>query len=335
MNKKQWVLATLMLAMSWMSGAQVVKTESTPRVNALPTTQATLQPISQRQSIKLPDEDSLALMRGPWMIDTIDGLVVKTVQFQNKEMFGTNQYIAIIELPSSSPYKVAMCYEPRRTKTSVQAQKHQAIAAINGSFFDMAKHNPICYLKINGKEISENIPMKPGMKTRKYYQTGTMAIRNGRPMIFRTDSLRNWEHVHLKDSNIITAGPLLIYHGKDMPMRTDKEFVAFRHNRTALGIKADGTVMLVAVDGRTNYSSGMSLPELIKTLRWLGCRDALNFDGGGSTTLYLDPKTGAPANAFWRRNNTTKNGLLNHPTDNGKYDFLGERTVSSCILIVR
>ena len=335
MNKIQWLIASLLVVLSGVASAQGVNPVPRTQSVSSQTAQYTIQPQTIRQANKLPNQDSLALMKGPWIIDTLEGLVVKTAQFQNKELFGTNQYIAIIEIPSTSPFKVALSYEPRRTKTSVQAQKHHAVAAINGSFFDMAYHNPICYLKINGKEISENIPMKPGMKTRKYYQTGTVAIRNGRPMIFRTDSLRNWEHTHLKDSNIMTAGPLLIYHGKDMPMRTDKEFVAFRHNRSAIGIKEDGSILLVAVDGRTNYSSGMSLPELIKTLRWLGCRDALNFDGGGSTTLYLDPVVGAPANAFWRRNNSTKNGLLNHPTDNGKYDFLGERTVSSCLLIVR
>ena len=54
---------------------------------------------------------------------------------------------------------------------------------------------------------------------------------------------------------------------------------------TALGIRADGTVLLFAVDGRqTGYSAGLSLSDLASQMLDLGCVSAVNFDGGGSTT---------------------------------------------------
>lgn len=60
-----------------------------------------------------------------------------------------------------------------------------------------------------------------------------------------------------------------------------------RHPRTAVGLTEKGMVWVV-VDGRQpNYSQGMTLWELAKFLRDMGCRDALNLDGGGSSTLIL------------------------------------------------
>lgn len=63
--------------------------------------------------------------------------------------------------------------------------------------------------------------------------------------------------------------------------------------RTAAGASLDGdTAYLVAVDGRSNASVGMTLTELADFLAELGADDAVNLDGGGSTTL-VARKSGA------------------------------------------
>ena len=80
-------------------------------------------------------------------------------------------------------------------------------------------------------------------------------------------------------------------------------------------------MLLLVVDGRTRQSEGMTLDELSATLRWLGCRDALNLDGGGSTTMYV--------------NGYPDNGIVNHPSDNGLYDHKGERGVSNILFLYR
>ena len=65
-------------------------------------------------------------------------------------------------------------------------------------------------------------------------------------------------------------------------------FVASRHPRTLAGVKADGTLLLVTVDGRrTGWSTGVTLPEAARVMRSLGARDALNLDGGGSTGMVV------------------------------------------------
>jgi hypothetical protein len=65
-----------------------------------------------------------------------------------------------------------------------------------------------------------------------------------------------------------------------------RSFVAARHPRTVAGVRADGTLLLVTVDGRrAGWSAGATLPEAARLMRSLGARDALNLDGGGSTAM--------------------------------------------------
>lgn len=66
-----------------------------------------------------------------------------------------------------------------------------------------------------------------------------------------------------------------------------KSFAARRHPRTAVGL-ADGAIVFVTVDGRRlGHSRGMSLYDLAHLMADLGCVDAMNLDGGGSTTSYV------------------------------------------------
>ena len=57
--------------------------------------------------------------------------------------------------------------------------------------------------------------------------------------------------------------------------------------RTALGVKEDGTLVLAEVDGRqSSVSKGLNLPDLSKFMMSLGCKEAVNLDGGGSSVIY-------------------------------------------------
>lgn len=262
--------------------------------------------------------DSLRIVNARWQVDSLDGMVLKQLHFDRKDCLGSNQFVAFIEIPADSPRRLAFCCEEQRTQTSVQARRHNAFAAINGSFFDMQMHNPICYLRIDGNELGINTPQPSDSIHRKYYQYGTLLLDKGRPVFVVPDSARLAER-NLLATDVMTAGPMLVRDGALVPMRTDKTFVTNRHNRTAVGLRADGTILLVVVDGRTRQSEGLSLLDFSRLLRYLGCRQALNLDGGGSTTMYV--------------RGYKNGGLVNHPSDNGRYDSDGERTVSNCIIV--
>ncbi|MBK9153204.1 MAG: phosphodiester glycosidase family protein [Chloracidobacterium sp.] len=73
--------------------------------------------------------------------------------------------------------------------------------------------------------------------------------------------------------------------------KASKAFVFNRHPRTAVAKLKDGKFLMMTVDGRQpGVSVGMSLQELAEYLFSLGAVDAMNLDGGGSTTMFLDGK---------------------------------------------
>lgn len=263
--------------------------------------------------------DSLTFVNGNWQTDTLDGMILRQCRFEGQQLFASNQQIFVLEIPDTADYTLRFAHEPRRTKTSEMARKHGAVAAVNGSYFDMDKHFPICYLRIDSVDIGENTPGKDTVN-RKYYQYGTLCIGGDSVVILKTDSSRRWEEA-LPYPDIMTAGPLLIWHDTLQYMRDDRTFVTNRHNRTAVGIREDGTVLLLVADGRFKQAEGLSLTELQQILRWLGCHDALNLDGGGSTTLFL--------------NIGDYQGVVNCPSDNGRLDHEGERGVSNAVMIIK
>lgn len=82
----------------------------------------------------------------------------------------------------------------------------------------------------------------------------------------------------------------LVTHGNPMerPDGSKDAMIDSLHPRTAIGFSDDGKIMyLVTVDGRSDKSRGMSLPELARLMKELGATEAMNLDGGGSTTMIV------------------------------------------------
>jgi exopolysaccharide biosynthesis protein len=264
--------------------------------------------------------DSLRVTNAEWRVDTLDGFYLKRYHFGEGALFCSAQHLCVIEIPSNSPRRLAFAWDSVRTEVSTLAGRRNAYAAVNGSFFDMDAGNPVCFLRIDGVQLGENTPGKEDSVNRKYYQYASLALASGQPQIVVPDSNRLWEE-GLADSNVMTAGPMLIRDGKMVTQRDDRTFVTQRHNRIALGIRSDGTTLLVVADGRFKHKSeGLSLPELERVMLWLGCTEAINLDGGGSSTMYIQ---GAPYS-----------GVVNYPSDNRCYDHEGERPVSNAILVL-
>ena len=93
---------------------------------------------------------------------------------------------------------------------------------------------------------------------------------------------------------VVGGGPLLVEKGV-VNVRSREESMASdiaygRAPRTGVGVKADGTVLLMVADGRSQYSAGMSLKEFATYLKRFGAVSAVNLDGGGSSEMVLDGK---------------------------------------------
>jgi uncharacterized protein YigE (DUF2233 family) len=89
----------------------------------------------------------------------------------------------------------------------------------------------------------------------------------------------------------IQGGPLLVRDGHlSIPYDWEgftRGFFRVRTARSAIGITDAGKVLFVAADARGRGSSGMNLTELAELMLGLGARDAMNLDGGGSSTLVV------------------------------------------------
>jgi hypothetical protein len=74
-----------------------------------------------------------------------------------------------------------------------------------------------------------------------------------------------------------------------------------RHPRTAVAVTARGTLLFVTLDGRQARSKGMRLDELARELVALGATEAVNLDGGGSTTMVVNGVVrNSPADGYER-----------------------------------
>lgn len=83
---------------------------------------------------------------------------------------------------------------------------------------------------------------------------------------------------------VIGGGPTLVQNGK---VEQWSGLVHIRHPRSAVGFN-DKYIFMVEVDGRQrDLSVGMTLPEIADYMLKIGCQQAMNFDGGGSSTLWV------------------------------------------------
>ncbi len=116
---------------------------------------------------------------------------------------------------------------------------------------------------------------------------GHYASRSGRPG--GVGFVPQWAKIE----QAIGGGPWLLRDGNiavdtlEQRFTEGAKFAATRHPRSAVGVTKDGTLILVTVDGRQAWSEGISLPDLAKLMKRLGVVNAINLDGGGSTSMIV------------------------------------------------
>jgi len=204
-------------------------------------------------------------------------------------------------------------YEDSLVILSDIAEKHSALAGINGSYFDMEVGGAWVFLQAEGREVAGN-------KSRVVFShSGAFAQdTTGRFTILKRPET-DWTYSPAYDF-VMSAGPIMIHEGQICKIDS-VTFNLNRHPRTAIGITKNYHIILVTVDGRHKNAAGMNIPELTTLMKNLKCTDALNLDGGGSTTMYIKGKNA--------------NGVVNYPTDNKKFDHEGQRPVSNAILLLK
>ena len=241
------------------------------------------------------------------------GLIWKSSHTLIGDTIPQNINILIVNLHKR---KVSILYNPKENiQTRKQASAAKAIAAVNAGFFNIKDGGSMTYIRIGGKiadsDTANKWPKSINMTGAVIFDIkGYLSISQAMP--------NSWFDTHLEFPDILVTGPLLLKN-KQKALLPQTSIVINKHPRTSIGIINKHRIVLVTLDGRTPEAQGMTLLKLTDLMLSLRCRDAVNLDGGGSTTMWINGKT--------------SNGVVNMPCDNKKLDHEGESAVSDIFII--
>ena len=156
------------------------------------------------------------------------------------------------------------------------AKKKKAIIAVNGDYFD-ERQMPLglsagaCGVWTKGQKLERRQGLVGIGRRRAEIQQNTMTKKR-----WMSGAVSGWPLLNKGCS------PLATLPGSD-------HFTRAPHPRTAVGLSKDGkTMYLVVADGRREGVPGLTLPELAAFMDELGACVAMNFDGGGSSAMWVD-----------------------------------------------
>lgn len=252
----------------------------------------------------------------PWRSETIStGLIWKNALADS--LYGHPQHLNLLEADMRR-FRIGLVFRTDSLiRTSRQAADAGTLAAVNAGFFDTRAGGSVTFMKIGGRVINVSMP-KHVQEQSEILRGAWLLDRKGRARVEAAgpDSV----YFSKKYYTVLLTGPLLIQNGERIAL-ADRPFNTNRHPRTCACTTSSGALLLLTVDGRSAESHGMSLPELTDLLLELDCRHAVNFDGGGSTTMWLAGRS--------------FNGVVNMPSDNKRFDHEGERPVANAVVIRR
>jgi hypothetical protein len=219
-------------------------------------------------------------------------------------------------------------YGQRLTPARYYQQEQNPLLVINTSFFSFKTNGNLNVVVKDGKMISWNLPshrMRGHDSLLFSYTTrsalGITANRKADVAWIFTDSTRPWPYAfednpvigqgpdsipgikamnnthwrRWKMQTVVGGGPVLVHNGK-IWVTNQEEWLFIKgekdlHPRSAIGYTRDGHIIVLAVQGRTPHlAAGVTLAQEAKILLDLGCYEAINLDGGGSSCLLVNGK---------------------------------------------
>ena len=239
-------------------------------------------------------------------------------------------YIATIKAKDhAKQFFVDTASRRRLTPSQYFNRNDQPAVVVNCSFFEFVQNRNVNLIVQNNKMVGYDTPAvsRKGKDTMTYVHTLGSAFgifKNGKmdiafnyndsgmavPLVLQSvytpmvDSVRrlNINHPSLaalkpwKVKHAFGGGPVLVQDGQvKISNNEEKKFagkaIADKHPRTAIGYTKDGTMIILAIQGRMKgLAEGATLPQMAKIMVDLGCVEAMNLDGGGSSCLLINGK---------------------------------------------
>ncbi|PYG88784.1 exopolysaccharide biosynthesis protein [Ruminiclostridium sufflavum DSM 19573] len=196
-------------------------------------------------------------------------------------------YVADIVLKDSSELKSAFAKNQFGSNiieyTSEISEENNAILAINGDYYGFRDDGIV----IRNGEIFRDIPARTGLA---FYENGTMTT-------YDETGTTAEELISQGVTQTLSFGPVLVkassavtdFGTTEIDTNFGNRSIQNSNPRTGVGVISANHYVFVVVDGRSKgYSKGMTLTEFAQLFESLGCTDAYNLDGGGSSTMYFN-----------------------------------------------
>ncbi len=219
-----------------------------------------------------------------------------------------NSEIHTVTVSPKSRFKVSIAVSPTLETIHEFAKSQKAIAVLNGGFFDPKNEKTTSYITQKGKVVSDPkkndrlmtnsdlAPYLPQILERSEFRSYQCANKVQYAIAPRSASVPSG--CQLIDA--IGGGPQLLPEFTatqegfvDPNVGRDSIGITQRNARSAIGIKADGSVVLVmaAQKPEVPQNSGMSVQAMVSFMQRLGVTQALNLDGGSSSALIFQDQT--------------------------------------------
>lgn len=276
-----------------------------------------------------------------WVVNKLDeGVVHYQFPSQYIKEFDSYQNVNAFSIhPSNTDYEMQFLeINPRDSLSSALSSIPNAVFGINGTYYEKNKNNnrSTSFFRTDGVLI-DSVQINKGDA---YYwkHEGAFYLSPDNVGIVRgNNQVYNQPQYH----NIMSGSPLLIenYHPSgshyvrhhlgnlnQLDYEHPDRHQGVRHPRTAVAIMEDKTILFIAVDGRSEKAAGMTAKELTNFIaNYFNPKDALNLDGGGSTTFWMQRDI----------DNISETGVINYPTDNRAFDHYGQRRIRNGFVVVK
>jgi hypothetical protein len=228
--------------------------------------------------------DGSAVLHGPaqgWM---------KSFFLPSKGMAQTGDLPVEASVPKLPDLGITNFNSPRVLLDGIGVYTKEWGLAPGYSVTDGAKNKDVRQVVIqDGVVVSNTIPVSSGVEIE-----GRILIGRGQGAVRLNRQLPVGTKAHLKistvsDAQLAIGGSAILLHEGKIQTDDDGEL----HPRTAVGVDTDtGRILLLVVDGRQDFSRGYTLLELARLMKKLGAEEALNLDGGGSSTMITKRPSG-------------------------------------------
>jgi len=243
-------------------------------------------------------------------LSTIKEIKIKPgLNYSKLQWNGSTVHCLSVDTKSKS-LTISPCISEKVKEPSLSIFDTDAIFTVNGGFFNLSDGDSTSYVTVSGKQMCEPKQNKALVENPK--------LKPFLPQIFDRSEIRFLKNQknelvleivkhskpiqkNLRLEGVLQGGPQILpkmtseaeafIRKDDKGKMQDSIGTKRKAARTAIGITGDAKLIILCAEGgkKKDFAEGISLDDLSQMFQLLGCQSALNFDGGTSTAMVVNP----------------------------------------------